>query len=72
MHFADLTVAVLYDGPGDVRESRIFAEPARDARDAERRVAELSALFAFHGEWHATLSRYRYDLPTPDMLRRAA
>jgi len=72
VHFADFTVAFLYDGPEDVREIRIFAEPARDARNAERRVAELSTLFAFLGEWHATLSGYRYDLPTPDMLRRAA
>lgn len=75
VHFADFTVVVLYDacaaqpGPPGIR---IFADPARDARDAGRRAAGIEALFAFLGEFHTMLNCYRYDLPTPDMLRHAA
>lgn len=43
-----------------------------DARDAEPRVAGIEALFAFLGEWHTVLNRYRYELPSPNMLHRLA
>ncbi|GAA6202837.1 hypothetical protein [Aquicoccus sp. SU-CL01552] len=74
-HFANFTIAVLYDYSSDqpdIREVRIFSDPVREACEAERRVAEIKAIFAFLGEWHTLLSRYRIDLPTPDMLYRAA
>ncbi|WP_292295077.1 hypothetical protein [Marivita sp.] len=74
VHFADFTVAMLYDqspSEHDLREVRIFADPAQDTRDAERRAAEIGAIFAHLCEWHGFLRRYRCDLPTPDMLRRA-
>ncbi|MDT0684521.1 hypothetical protein RM543_17740 [Roseicyclus sp. F158] len=75
VHFADFTVAFLKDtstSADNFRDIRIFAVPARDARDAGRRAAGIEALFAFLGDWHTTLSGYRYDLPTPEMLLRAA
>jgi hypothetical protein len=72
VHFAHFTTAFVYDDQYDIRDIRIFLDQARDGRAADRRIVELSALFAFLGEWHTTLNRYRYELPTPDMLRPAA
>ena len=75
VHFADFTVAFLDDTSGsayNLRDIRIFADPVRDATHAARRASEIEALFAFLGEWHTALSDYRFDLPTPEMLRTAA
>ena len=75
IHFADFTVVVIFDDKSTERgiaEIRIVANPARDARDADWRIAEIQALFTFLGKWHDTLSRFRYELPTRDMLRRAS
>jgi hypothetical protein len=75
VHFRDFTVAILYDdttGKRCVSDIRLFATPAQGAFDAERRIVEIRAIFQFLGECHDTLNRYRFDMPTPDKLRRGA
>lgn len=75
IHFADFNVVVTYDKDSAEREIdqiKVVATPARDARHADRRVAEIAALFAFLGEWHDFLNKYSFELPTPDMFLRAA
>lgn len=72
IHFADFTAAMVFHGPERRPEIRIFADPVRDARHAERRAAEIGALFTFLGEWHDTLKHYSLELPTPEMFRQAA
>ncbi len=74
-HFAAFMIVISYNGgtaQPEPSEIRIFADPARNARDAERRAAGIEALFAFLGEWNMILNCYRYDLSTPDMLLHAA
>ena len=75
IHFAVFTVVIIFDDNSAERgisEIRIVANPARDAGDAVWRIAEIQALFTFLAECHDTLSRFSYELRTPDMLRRAA
>lgn len=75
IHFADFTVVLIFDKDGfecEIDQIRIVATPARDAQHAHRRVTEIKALFAFLGEWHTTLRKYRFDLPTHDLFLRAA
>lgn len=75
IHFADFTVAIIFKGRGfdrEVADILIVANPARDAQDADKRISEIRALFAFLEKWHLFLNRYRYELPTSDMLPRAA
>jgi hypothetical protein len=75
IHFKNFTAAILYDDTAsrrDVSEILLFVDPAQSALDAAQRVAEIEALFRFLSACHDTLSRYRFDLPTPDQLNRAA
>lgn len=75
IHFADFTVVLTYNKEGFEREIdqiKIVATPAQDARHADRRVAEIAALFTFLGEWHDILNKYSFELPTPDMFLLAA
>lgn len=75
IHLAGFTVAITFKNRGlkrDVADILIVANPARDAQDADKRISEIRVLFALLGKWHLFLSRYRYELPTSDMLLRAA
>jgi len=56
----------------EIDQIKIVATPAQDARHADRRVAEIAALFAFLEEWHDILTKYSFELPTPDLFLRAA
>ena len=75
VHFADFTVAITFKNRRlnrEVADILIVANPARDAHDADKRISEITALFAFLEKWHLFLNRYRYELPTSSMLLRAA
>ena len=43
-----------------------------DAQDADKRISEIAALFIFLNERHDILSGCSHELPTSDMLLRAA
>lgn len=72
VHFKDFTAAIFYRNDPGAPDIRLFVEPAETLAEANRRVAEIHAIFRFLGEWNDLLTCDRYDLPQPGMLLRTA